>query len=283
MKRKRKGKGALGEFDSEEEDEFEDAVAADGTVTQMAKPKVAKAQKEYVGPWAGWEGESLDAVGPTEEQWEEQEEQGGAPLSKKARKSVIEHGKAQAVAFGAETSTFHGKELRDYLGRSYLHIPTDVDVNLRPSEPGLQETFVPKRCIHTWSGHTQGISRIKLFPGSGHLMLSASKDTRIKLWDVYGEGKCLRTFNGHSKAVNDITFNNTGDKFLSASYDRQMKLWDTETGACLQAFSNGKIPYTVKFNPLNENVFLAGMHDKKIIQVSRAGGWMTGWLVGGGR
>lgn len=266
-KRKRKGKGTLGEFDSEEEDEVEDVVAADGTVTQVAKPKEAKPQKEYVGPWAGWEGESLDAVAPTAEEWEEQEERGGAPLNKKARKAVVDVGKQDSVPFGSETSKFHGKELRDYLGRTYLHVPTDVDVDLSPSEPGLQETFVPKKCIHTWSGHTKGVNRIQLFPNSGHLLLSASLDTRVKLWDVYGEGKCLRTFSGHSKGVRDVTFNPTGTQFLSASYDRQMKLWDTETGACVQAFSNGKTPITVKFHPGQPQVFLAGMHDKKIIQV----------------
>lgn len=41
----------------------------------------------------------------------------------------------------------------------------------------------------------------------------------------------------------------------------------SSTGQCLQAFSNGKIPYCVKFHPEKQNVFLAGMSDKKIIQV----------------
>ena len=36
---------------------------------------------------------------------------------------------------------------------------------------------------------------------------------------------------GHSKAVHDVTFDNSGGQFLSAAFDRQMKLWDTETGA----------------------------------------------------
>ena len=148
-------------------------------------------------------------------------------------------------------------------------------MNLKPSEPGLQETFIPKKCIHTWSGHTKGVSKIQLFPGSGHLILSGSLDTRVKLWDVYNEGKCLRTFNGHTKAVHDVTFNNDGTKFLSAAFDRQMKLWDTETGQCLQAFSNGKIPYCVKFHPEKQNVFLAGMSDKKIIQYDMGSGEIT--------
>lgn len=48
-----------------------------------------------------------------------------------------------------------------------------------------------------------------------------------------------------------------------------MKLWDTETGQCLKRFGNGKIPYVIRFHPDEDkqNIFLAGMSDKKIIQV----------------
>ena len=37
----------------------------------------------------------------------------------------------------------------DYQGRSYLHIPQDLDVNLRSEDPPLK-CFIPKKCIHTW-------------------------------------------------------------------------------------------------------------------------------------
>jgi pre-mRNA-processing factor 17 len=30
-----------------------------------------------------------------------------------------------------------------------MHVPMDLDVNLL-GEPGTQECFIPKRCIHTW-------------------------------------------------------------------------------------------------------------------------------------
>jgi hypothetical protein len=39
-------------------------------------------------------------------------------------------------------------------------------------------------------------------------------------------------------------------------------------GKCISAFSNGKIPYCVKFNPDHPDSFLVGCSDKKIIQVS---------------
>jgi pre-mRNA-processing factor 17 len=93
-------------------------------------------------------------------------------------------------------------------------------------------------------------------------------DSKVKLWDVYNKMQCIRTFMGHSKGVRDICFSNDGRKFISAGYDKIMNLWDTETGECIGSFSNGRIPYCVKFNPdsQRQNLFLAGCADKKIYQ-----------------
>lgn len=95
-------------------------------------------------------------------------------------------------------------------------------------------------------------------------------DCRVKLWEVYKDKRCVRTFYGHRQAVRDISFDNDGRRFLSAAYDRYVKLWDTETGAVLSRFTSRKIPYCCKFNPDPEkqHLFVAGTSDKKIICVS---------------
>ncbi|KAF6113100.1 cell division cycle 40 [Phyllostomus discolor] len=85
----------------------------------------------------------------------------------------------------------------DYQGRSYLHIPQDVGVNLRSTVPP-EKCYLPKKQIHVWSGHTKGVSAVRLFPLSGHLLLSCSMDCKIKLWEVYGDRRCLRTFIGNA-------------------------------------------------------------------------------------
>ena len=48
-----------------------------------------------------------------------------------------------------------GKELTDYAGRTYMHIPTDVDVKLNPSDgTPAPNSYIPEKCIHTWVSGT---------------------------------------------------------------------------------------------------------------------------------
>lgn len=245
LKRKRKNKGDLDVIDGE---------------------------GQYVGPWASWEGEEpqasfLAGVVATEDDGGEEEEMSEPEYA-------IKKPKPKRGAAGQESSVFHGTSMTDYQGRTYISPPLAEAPNLS-SEAGTQECYIPKVCVHTWTGHTQGVSVIRTFPETGHLLLSGSMDTKIKLWDIYKSGNCLRTFHGHVKAVKDVTFSNDGRQFLSCGYDRQMKLWDTETGQCLKRFSNGKIPYVVRFHPDQQNIFLAGMSDKKIIQYDMNSGEIT--------
>lgn len=211
----------------------------------------------FLGPWAKYIDEK-DVAKPSEEEQKELDE-----ITAKRQK----RGKQEDDKPADEKTILHVKEMYDYQGRSYLHIPQDVDVNLRSTELP-EKCYLPKKQIHVWSGHTKGVSAVRLFPLSGHLLLSSSMDCKIKLWEVYNERRCLRTFIGHSKAVRDICFNNAGTQFLSAAYDRYLKLWDSETGQCISRFTNRKVPYCVKFNPDEDkqNLFVAGMSDKKIVQ-----------------
>ncbi|KAI9572692.1 WD40 repeat-like protein [Boletus coccyginus] len=228
----------------------------------------------YKGPWAAWDGEQQAAFldGVEQDDPDDLPEQPDDPEPVAPKKKA----KPKRGGVGHESSVFHGNSITDYQGRTYMHPPLAEAPHLS-AEPGSHETFIPKACIHTWTGHTQGVSVVRLFPDTGHLLLSGSMDTKIKLWDVYTHGNCLRTFHGHVQAVKDVTFSNDGTKFLSCGYDRQMKLWDTETGQCLKRFSNGKTPYVVRFHPDDDkqHIFLAGMSDKKIIQYDMNSGEIT--------
>lgn len=139
------------------------------------------------------------------------------------------------------------------------------DHEFRNNDPD-HRCFIPKAHLHTWEGHTKAVTAIRFLPKTGHVLLSASLDNSIKLWDVNYDGHLLRSFNGHSLGVRDLCFTNDGSRFMSASYDGYVKLWDTETGVCTGRFNSGKRPNMVRIYPENESEFLVSQDSNDIIQ-----------------
>ncbi|KAJ4823304.1 hypothetical protein Tsubulata_026954 [Turnera subulata] len=244
------------------EEDGEDGDAPMDSTEELSNPATdVWLTKNRKSPWAGKK-EGL----PTE-LTEEQKKYAEEYAKKKEEKNGERAEKGEAVV---DKTTFHGKEEKDYQGRSWIAPPKDAKAT-------NDHCYIPKRLVHTWSGHTKGVSAIRFFPKHGHLILSAGMDTKVKIWDVFNSGKCMRTYMGHSKAVRDISFCNDGSKFLTAGYDKNIKYWDTETGQVISTFSTGKIPYVVKLNPDDDkqNILLAGMSDKKIVQWDMNTGQIT--------
>ncbi|TPX35292.1 hypothetical protein SmJEL517_g02354 [Synchytrium microbalum] len=256
---------------------------------RKARGDVVSDPLNFTGPWAGYEEERVGPgtiAAPSEAERYAAEYAstgtiGGIATPANTNEPVVvtvgsTNPEKAEIQPGSERTVFHGESEKDYLGRTYMHVPTDLDVNLL-GESGSQECFLPKKLIHTWTGHTKGVNAIRFFPKSGHLLLSCSMDGKAKLWDVYHDRRVLRTYIGHSKGIRDVSFNNDGTRFLTASYDRFMKLWDTETGQCISSFTTRKTPYCIKFNPDDDkqHIFLAGMQDKKIVQFDINSGEIT--------
>ncbi|KAK0422031.1 hypothetical protein QR680_007322 [Steinernema hermaphroditum] len=218
----------------------------------------------YTGPWARYDDE-VTVSKPNPELQKEMDE----IVKKKRMQSRMGRKKLEEEMAGnaEEMCTFHLKESRDYQGRSWMEQPLHTGVNLR-ADYVPEKCFIPKRCEFTYRGHNKAINALRWFPQSAHMFMSCSMDTKIKLWEVYNNHRVVMTYSGHRMPVKDVQFNNTGNEFLSASFDRFIKLWDTETGQVKQRFHTGHIPFCVKFNPDadKQNMFLAGMQNKKIIQ-----------------
>ncbi|EMC94562.1 hypothetical protein BAUCODRAFT_35796 [Baudoinia panamericana UAMH 10762] len=235
----------------------------------------------YKGPWAKYEERRIDSdsgeeveVSADEDGVETvYEEDAIAPVPTKGSLAGTSY---EQISADKETSVFEGTQQYDYQGRTYMHVPQDLDVDLTSDFDSLNlKCYSPKKQIHTFTppngknAHDRAITALKFFPHSGHLLLSSGADGKVKLWDVYHARELLRSYSGHTKSVADVDFSPDGTRFLSASYDRQMKVWDTETGTCLGRYSTGSTPHVIRWHPSQHasgGEFLAGMHDNKIVQ-----------------
>ena len=248
-------------------------------------PSIVEGEGAFRGPWAPFvntdQGYEDETAGTGHELASDNEfvDESLAPMMASAMdKAATSY--SEDVS-NAEKTHFHGSKEFDYQGRSYMHVPQDLGINLN-KEVGSIINFHPKKEIFKWKSSSNRINALRFFPTSGHLLLAASADAAIKLYSVYNERELLRSYSGHSKSVSDICFNESGTSFLSGSHDRKMVLWDTETGKAISRYKagenpqNSSTPHVLKFHPdESSHEFLAGMSDNRIVQFDTRSGEKT--------
>lgn len=90
--------------------------------------------------------------------------------------------------------------------------------------------------IRTLPGHDHSVSAVRFVPSgaagspsSGNLLVSASRDKTLRIWDV-STGYCLKTIQGHSDWVRDVSPSFDGRWLVSASNDQSVRIWDASSG-----------------------------------------------------
>lgn len=201
----------------------------------------------YLGPWASFDDEydhntpkeTNDETEPTEEE-EEEEVDGTQP----------------------DNQPDDQYSTSEYLAT--FNYPNGDFLAYSPIKTLRNECFVPKKVIHKFPGHENGISKLEFFPQSGHLLLSGGNDSIIRLWDLYNKRELIREYYGHNQPIKDLIFNSDGKRFLSSSFDKKVHLWDTKTGEILKTLTFNSTPTALLFNSNNDDEFLVGLMTGKI-------------------
>ncbi|XP_071523410.1 uncharacterized protein [Panulirus ornatus] len=146
-------------------------------------------------------------------------------------------------------------------------------------------------CLYTYTGHMQQIHNIIC---TDDLLLSTSYDKTVKVWRVDAdaamdqEEACVRTFQGHHKAVYPVIFlggHNTGDMkekrlninpgdlVITGSTDTTARSWSLHTGCCLQIFKQHSGSVTS----------LEADNERVLLYTGSADGVIKVWSISGGR
>ncbi|KAJ7151843.1 WD40-repeat-containing domain protein [Mycena crocata] len=83
----------------------------------------------------------------------------------------------------------------------------------------------------SFTGHSGPVYCIQSGGVSGNLLLSASEDTTIRLWDVLSK-KLLNTYRGHTDAVMAVAFSPDTLELASGSSDASVRFWNREKSEC---------------------------------------------------
>jgi polycomb protein EED len=103
--------------------------------------------------------------------------------------------------------------------------------------------IVRRSLFFTLSGHLDEVLDLKFSPTDEWLLLSASKDQSVRLWDVK-RAACVAIFAGHDahrESVLSVAWHPLGASFVSGSVDTTIKVWDVGEGTDVhEAIQNSK-------------------------------------------
>ncbi|OAE33749.1 hypothetical protein AXG93_2884s1220 [Marchantia polymorpha subsp. ruderalis] len=117
-------------------------------------------------------------------------------------------------------------------------------------------------------GHTGSVYAAQ-FSKTNNLLASGSFDQSVRVWDVQNSREVL-CFQEHLLNVSDVCWSNDGTVLLSGGFDHCVKEWDVVAGKALHSYSElqGFIQ-AVRFNPADNDVFLAGSTSKQVYVLDR--------------
>jgi WD40 repeat protein len=104
------------------------------------------------------------------------------------------------------------------------------------------------------SEHTGGVKSLA-FSSDGASLVSGSRDSTLKLWDVQ-TGGVVKTFYGHTECVRSVSISADCIMIASVSWDGTIHLWDISTGECHYSTKQEKI-YHIVFSPTDPHQLIS--------------------------
>ena len=92
---------------------------------------------------------------------------------------------------------------------------------------------------HEWQGHTNSVFCLN-YSLDFKILLSGSRDARLKAWDVGGGYAQTAEVVAHLYAINSVVFSPNGKHFVTCSLDKSIKVWDFDNLTLLKVIDKAR-------------------------------------------
>jgi WD40 repeat protein len=168
--------------------------------------------------------------------WEQKKEVGSLKLSSAAIFDIQSHGDEFFIASGdgsvtivdlAQLSIKKQLSFSSRNARSIAINPTLGEFAVGYSDQHIRVFDLSDFTLkHEWPAHANSVFSVIYTPGAD-LLLSGSRDARLKAWRTGDEYALSREIVAHLYAINHIAFSPDGKHFVTCSMDKSVKVWRT--------------------------------------------------------
>lgn len=156
------------------------------------------------------------------------------------------------------------------------------------SIPGSPETKrakkeyeIPRTTRVVFREHTNAVMDAQWHPFQPQLLLSASLDGTVKLWDAIKEAKCIATYYYHGSGVRTAKWIES-NTIVSGGYDKCCKYVNIETEQIINSFDHTGFVTAVQADLRNKNTIITGDIDGNVQSWDLRTGRKNGQFRGAG-
>ena len=142
----------------------------------------------------------------------------------------------------------------------------------------LSGSALPRRQVFACHSHLKPVTAVRFHPQpSMPLLLTASHDGKMCIWDWYNRKKLIGQFQSHGGCTSMTSPSLPPDivsvqdahwlddrHIISGGYDKRVVLTDATTSAAVQEFAHGSFVSKLAAHPDNTNVFVSGEDAKTV-------------------
>lgn len=119
----------------------------------------------------------------------------------------------------------------------------------------------------TLEGHTGWVTALATTRGNPDLLVSASRDHSLLVWQLTPEGDeyayAIRALRGHTHIVQDVTISQDATYVLSASWDKTLRLWSLTDGVSTRFVGHEGDVLSCAFS-IDNSLIVSSSRDKTI-------------------